>query len=129
MWFNTAGAFGQPDTTGYSFPVGVSTTWPSDYVNANAEVLSLIAARVNPDIFPEVYYGTRKSAVYTGDAYVLESYGSLPSTGRLLNTTSTIGEVVTVGLSDFNLDNMLDLVVGTRSSSTQGKLIIYFYSQ
>ena len=129
VWFNTAGAFGQPDTTGYTFPVGVSTTWPSDYVNPGAEVLSLIAARVNPDIFPEVYFGTRKSAVYTGDAYVLETYGSLPSTGRLLNTTSTIGEVVTVGLADFNLDNMLDLVVGTRSSSTQGKVVIYFYSQ
>jgi hypothetical protein len=84
---------------------------------------------VNADIFPEIFFGTRKSAVYTGDVYVMETFGMLPSSGRLLNTSSTIGEVVTLALNDFNLDNLLDLVVGTRSSSTQGKLIIYFYDQ
>jgi len=129
VWFNTTGTFGQPDTTGYTFPVGVSTTWPNDFVNPNAEALSLAAARVNPDIFPEVFFGTRKSAVYTGDAYVMETFGMLPTSGRRLNVTTTIGEVVTMGLADFNMDNLLDLVVGTRSSSTQGKLIIYFYDQ
>jgi len=46
-----------------------------------------------------------------------------------LNTTSTIGEVVTMELGDFNKDALTDLVIGTRSSSTQGKLIIYFYEQ
>jgi hypothetical protein len=30
-------------------------------------------------------------------------------------------------LGDFNLDNWADLVVGTRSSATQGKLLVYFY--
>ena len=129
VWFNTTGTFGQADTTGYTFPVGVSAVWPNDFVNPNAEALSLAAARVNPDIFPEVFFGTRKSAVYTGDALVMETFGMLPTSGRLLNKTIAIGEVVTMGLADFNVDNMLDLVVGTRFSATQGKLIIYFYDQ
>jgi type II secretory pathway pseudopilin PulG len=129
VWFNTDGSFGRADTTAYAFPDGVTHAWPNDYVAPGAEVLSIAAARVNADIFPEIFFGTRKSAVYTGDVYVMETFGMLPSSGRLLNTSSTIGEVVTLALNDFNLDNLLDLVVGTRSSSTQGKLIIYFYDQ
>jgi type II secretory pathway pseudopilin PulG len=127
-WHNTEGTFGTEDTLAYAFPEGVTHRWPNDAVAPNAEVLSLAAARVNPDIFPEVFFGTRKSSFYTGDAQVMETFGMLPTSGRLLNTSS-IGEVVTMQLGDFNLDNLLDLVVGTRSSSTQGKLIIYFYEQ
>lgn len=127
-WHNTAGVFGRPGTTGYVFPAGVTDRWPNDAVAPDAEVLSLAAGRVNPDIFPEVFFGTRKSSFYTGDAYVMETFGMLPTSGRLLNTSS-IGEVVTMELGDFNLDNLMDLVVGTRSSATQGKLIIYFYEQ
>jgi uncharacterized protein (DUF2141 family) len=128
-WHNTEGTFGREDTLGYVFPAGVAQRWPNDAVAPNAEVLSLTAARVNPDVFPEVFFGTRKTSFYTGDAQVMETFGMLPTSGRLLNTTSTIGEVVTMQLGDFNLDNLQDLVVGTRSSSTQGKLIIYFYEQ
>jgi type II secretory pathway pseudopilin PulG len=127
-WLNVEGTFGKEDTTGYAFPEGVAHRWPSDAVSPNAEVLSLTAARVNPDVFPDIFFGTRKSSFYTGDAQAMETFGMLPTAGRLLNTSS-IGEVVTMQLGDFNLDNLLDLVVGTRSSSTQGKLIIYFYEQ
>ncbi len=128
-WYNSEGTFGREDTTGYDFPEGVSQRWPNDAVAPNAEVLSLISARVNPDVFPEVFFGTRKSSFYTGDVYVMETFGMLPTAGRPLNTSSTIGEVVTLELGDFNKDSLTDLVIGTRSSSTQGKLIIYFYEQ
>jgi hypothetical protein len=127
-WLNVEGTFGKEDTTGYAFAAGVAHRWPNDAVSPNAEVLSLTAGRVNPDVFPDIFFGTRKTAFYTGDAQVMETFGMLPTAGRLLNTNS-IGEVVTMQLGDFNLDNLLDLVVGTRSSSTQGKLVIYFYEQ
>ena len=41
----------------------------------------------------------------------------------------SIGEVMTMSMSDFDRDRLKDIVVGTRTSSTQGKLIIYFYKQ
>jgi type II secretory pathway pseudopilin PulG len=128
-WYNTEGAFGVEDTTGYAFPEGVTARWPNDAVAPNAEVLSLATGRVNPDIFPEIFFGTRNSSFYQGDCYVMETFGMLPTAGRKLNSSSTIGEVVTMELADFNKDNLTDLVVGTRYSATQGKLIIYFYEQ
>jgi type II secretory pathway pseudopilin PulG len=127
LWQNTAGKFGAPDDTGFLFPPGVTPNFPQDMIAQGGEVLSLAAARVNADIFPEVFYGTRASSFYTGDVYVMETFGMLPSSGRQLNTTGYIGEVVTMSLGDFNLDNWTDLVVGTRSSSTQGKLMVFFY--
>jgi hypothetical protein len=129
LWLNTGGTFGKPDSTGYLFPAGVSAMWPNDFHSPNAEVLSLASARVNADIFPEVFFGTRNSAFYQGDVFVMATYGMLPSSGRKLDASSTIGEVVTADIGDFNLDGWLDLVVGTRSSSTQGKLLIYFYDE
>lgn len=128
-WHNTEGVFGEADTTGYVFPVGISPRWPNDAVSPNAEVLSLATGLVNPDVFPEVFFGTRNSSFYQGDCYVMETFGMLPTAGRKLNTSSTIGEVVTMQIADFNLDGLKDLVIGTRYSSTQGKLIIYFYEQ
>jgi len=129
LWHNTEGEFGVPDSSGYSFPVGVTPRFPSDSVNEDGEVLSLAADTINPDVFPEVFYGTRSSSFYTGDVFMMETFGTLPSRGRKLNTTGYIGEVVTMDLGDFNLDNWKDLVVGTRSSSTQGKLLVYFYDE
>jgi type II secretory pathway pseudopilin PulG len=129
LWHNTKGEFGAPDSTGYLFPKNVTPNFPNDSVSQGGEVLSLAAERINPDIFPEVFYGTRASAFYTGDVYMMETFGTLPSQGRQLNTTGYIGEVVTMSLGDFNLDNWKDLVVGTRSSSTQGKLLVYFYDE
>ncbi len=129
LWLNTGGAFGVPDSTGYAFPGDVSAVWPNDFHTPGAEVLSLAAARVNPDIFPEVFFGTRSSAFYQGDVFVMETFGMLPSSGRRLNTSNTIGEAVTMDIGDFNLDGWKDLVVGTRSSATQGKLLVYFYDE
>jgi hypothetical protein len=81
---------------------------------------------VNNDVFPEVFMGTRSSAFFAGDIYLLVTFGLLPSEGRKLNGVS-IGEVVAMKLADFNQDNWTDIVVGTRTSSSQGKLFVYFY--
>ncbi len=42
-----------------------------------------------------------------------------------MNTTST-GEVTTIDVGDFDENSWLDILVGTRISASQGKLVIYF---
>ncbi len=125
LWLNTAGTFGLPDTTGYVFQPGETPRWPDDYVNAFGEALSLATLHVNNDLFTDIAYGTRNSALYTGDIYVLPCYGTLPTYGQKINRTES-GEIITMDVADFNIDNRPDIVVGTRTSATQGRLIAYF---
>jgi prepilin-type N-terminal cleavage/methylation domain-containing protein len=125
LWLNTAGTFGIPDTTGYYFEPAETPNWPDDYVNAYGEALSLATLHVNNDIFTDIAFGTRSSALYTGDIYVLPCYGTLPTYGQKINKTES-GEIITMDVADFNKDNRPDIVVGTRTSATQGRLIAYF---
>ncbi len=126
LWLNDGtGAFGVPDTTGYDFGAIEIPRWPDDGVNAHGEALSMAILSVNNDIFPDVAYGTRSSGFYTGDIYILPAYGTLPSGGIKINSTDS-GEIITMDVADFNKDNRPDIVVGTRSSATQGKLVAYF---
>ena len=125
LWLNTAGTFGIPDTTGYAFQSEETPNWPDDYVDAQGEVLSLAVLYVNNDVFPDIAYGTRSSSVYTGDVYILPSYGTLPPAGQKINQVVS-GEVITMDVADFNRDNRPDIVVGTRTSATQGRLVAYF---
>lgn len=126
LWLNDgAGTFGIPDTTGYAFPADVTPMWADDGLFAEGEALSLAILSVNNDVFPDVAYGTRSSVFYTGDIYVLPAYGTLPVSGTKINTTES-GEIITMDVADFNKDNRPDIVVGTRSSATQGKLVAFF---
>jgi hypothetical protein len=125
LYLNTAGTFGVPDTSGYYFGDFTQSRWPDDYVEAEGEVLSLGTLRLNNDIFPDVTYGTRSSSLYTGDIFVLPAYSTLPVAGTKINTSSP-GEIISIGVADFNKDGRPDIVVGTRSSATQGRLIAYF---
>lgn len=125
LWSNTNGVFGMPDTTGYSFGPEVTANWPDDYVDGKGEVLSLAILNMNNDVFPDVAYGTRSSSTYTGNLYVLPTYGTLPVGGLIINHTLS-GEIVSLDVTDFNKDGSPDIVAGTRNSATQGKLIAYF---
>lgn len=125
LWLNDAGTFGTPDTIGYAFNPEETPNWPDDWVTSTGEVLSIAALHVNNDVFPDVAYGTRSSALYTGDIYVLPSYGTLPTFGQKVNNVAA-GEIVTMDVADFNKDNRPDIVVGTRTSATQGRLVAYF---
>ncbi len=127
LWLNRNGMFGKPDTTGHAFEQHVTPHWPNDGFNPQAECLSIDAAPINRDVFPEVIVGTRSSQFYTGDIYLLKTFGLLPTHGHQLNNVSA-GEVNTIDLADFNKDLRVDIVVGTRTSITQGKLVVYFYS-
>jgi hypothetical protein len=125
LWLNTGGTFGIPDTTGYIFQPRETPNWPDDFVDTQGEALSLATLHMNNDVFPDVAYGTRSSSVYTGDIYILPAYGTLPVLGQQINQAVS-GEVITMDVADFNRDNRPDIIVGTRTSATQGRLVAYF---
>lgn len=126
LWSNTGGTFGWADTTGYSFEPETTPNLPEDWVYAGGEVLCVVDIALNNDVFPDVAYGTRRSALlYLGDIYVLPSYGTLPDGGIKVNT-GEMGQIIAIDRADFNKDSRPDLVVGTRSSSTQGRLVAFF---
>ncbi|MBU8922425.1 MAG: VCBS repeat-containing protein [Bacteroidales bacterium] len=125
LWNNDGGVFGEPDTTGFVFGPKETPNFPTDWVDAMGEPLSMGLLYVNNDVFPDITYGTRSSSLYTGDIYILPSYGTLPENGFKINTTD-LGEIISIDVADFNKDSRPDIVVGTRSSATQGKLVAYF---
>lgn len=125
LWLNEGGMIGEPDTTGYAFGPEVQPMMPSDRVFAEGEALSLAVLYLNNDVFPDLAYGTRNSSVYTGNVYVLPAYGTLPMNGIQINQSAS-GEIVSIDVADFNKDNRPDIVVGTRSTATQGRLVAYF---
>ena len=125
LWNNTGGKFGEPDTTGFAFGPHEVPNFPTDWVEAHGEALSLGILHVNNDVFPDITFGTRTSSVYTGDLYILPAYGTLPENGVRINSTE-IGEIISIAVADFNKDSRPDIVVGTRSSAAQGKLVAFF---
>jgi prepilin-type N-terminal cleavage/methylation domain-containing protein len=126
-WLNSAGTFGLPDTTGYSFPASITPRWPDDWLDAGGEPLCLASLNINNDVFPDIAYGTRSSSVYTGDIYVLACYGTMPPGGQKINSLNS-GEAIAMDIADFNQDAKPDIVVGTRVNSTRGVLVVYFGS-
>jgi len=125
LWLNTAGTFGIPDTTGFTFGPQEIHNMPDDFVDAGGEALSLDVIRVNNDVYPDICFGTRSSSLYAGDIYILPAYGTLPENGTKINT-SDLGEIISIAVADFNKDSRPDIVVGTRSSVTQGRLVAFF---
>ena len=53
------------------------------------------------------------------------AFGFLPTNGTVLSSTS-VGEVITGTTADFNRDGAPDLAVGTRTTATAGKVVVYF---
>ena len=126
LWLNDSGTFGIPDTVGSKpYPPQVTKNLPDDYVEIEGDVQAIETLRVNNDIFPDLAIGTKTSAFYTGDLYILAAYGTLPSAGIKINSVGG-GEVVTMDIADFNRDGRHDIVLGTRTSATQGSLVAYF---
>jgi type II secretory pathway pseudopilin PulG len=128
LWHNTNGFFGERDTTGAYYGPEVTPSIPSDIFYPYGECLSIDIAHINRDLFPDVLVGTKTSDYYTGDLLLLKTYGVFPTYGIQLNE-SAVGEVNTIDMADFNKDNKNDIVIGTRTSITQGKLVIYFYDE
>jgi prepilin-type N-terminal cleavage/methylation domain-containing protein len=127
LWLNDgSGTFGIPDTLGNSpYPPQVTENLPDDYVEIEGYVQTIATLRVNNDVFPDLAIGTRSSDFYTGDLWVLPGYGTLPSMGIKINATNN-GEIVTMDIADFNRDGRPDIILGTRTSATEGSLVAYF---
>jgi hypothetical protein len=124
LYENNGGAFGLDDQG--DFGTEVQAKVPNDLFAPGGEVLSMVADNFNGDVFPDIMVGTRSTSFYQGDLYFLPTFGALPSSGVPINDTA-IGEVVSMALADFDKDNRTDVLVGTRTTSVQGKLLIYFY--
>lgn len=127
LWLNDGnGTFGIPDTLGKSpYPPQTTQNLPDDYVEIEGDVQAISTLFVNNDIFPDLAIGTKSSDFYTGDLFILPAYGTLPSIGIQINSVGS-GEIVTMDVADFNRDGRADIVLGTRTTATEGNLVAYF---
>ncbi len=119
LWLNDGrGQFGVFDPNTYS-------SVKSDSIAVGGEVISISVSNMDPDVYPDVCAGLKTFSGYTGSLVVYRGFGYLPNSGTAWSG-SEIGEVVAMDTNDFNKDGKMDVVVGTRTGSTTGKLVVYF---
>jgi prepilin-type N-terminal cleavage/methylation domain-containing protein len=117
LWHNNNdGTFGVPD--------GLGGYEPSDTVRIAGEVLCLGVERLDADIYPDVVVGIKRGAAYSGEAQIFQTFGYLPSGATW--TSPDIGEVITLTVNDFNEDFRYDYAVGTRTSNSEGHVVVFF---
>ena len=110
----------------YNFGAGTGgSIAPSDQVDAGGAPLSLAAAKLDNDIFPDLIVGTRRSTSYDGQVVLYRNFGFLSDKGTVISSTG-VGEIVTMTNADFNKDGAPDLAAGTRTSATTGKVVVFF---
>jgi hypothetical protein len=97
---------------------------PSDSVIVEGEILCLGVERLNNDVYPDIVIGTRRAAAYSGEVMVFQCYGYVPSAPQWVSPD--IGEAITLTINDFNKDYKSDLAVGTRTSLSQGHVVVFF---
>jgi hypothetical protein len=125
VWLNKNGVYGVDDKTGFVYDKDTDAKVPDHYYLAGGEALSVAAARLDADLFPELIVGTRSSLFYTGDLLVIQEPGT--KNEKTMNVKVNVaGEVVTIDVADMNKDTFSDIVVTTRTSASAGKLAIYF---
>jgi len=112
---------------GYRFGLGTGgpSVSPDDQVNPGGAPLTLSAAKVDNDVFPDLFVGTRTGTAYTGAVVLYRAYGFLPEKGTVISSSS-VGEIVTMVSADFNKDSAPDLAVGSRTSVSTGKVVVFF---
>jgi prepilin-type N-terminal cleavage/methylation domain-containing protein len=118
IWHNNGdGTFGELNYFGYYEP--------SDTVYINGDVLCLGVGNFDRDIYPDVAVGMRTVGDFSGALKVFQCYGYMPSSGNEW-TSPNVGEVITLTINDFNKDWKQDIAVGTRTSLSQGKVVVFF---
>lgn len=96
-----------------------------DYMYTEGAPLVMFAFPMDNDMFPDLLIGTRTSSTYQGDFELARTFGYLPSHAMPITDTA-LGAVVTMTLNDFNMDQAMDLAVGTQNSPTTGQVVIFF---
>ena len=118
IWHNNSdGTFGELNYFGYFEP--------SDTVYVNGDVLCVGVDNFDRDIYPDVAVGMRTISDFSGTLKVFTCYGYMPSSGNEW-TSPNVGEVITLTINDFNKDWKQDIAVGTRTSLSQGKVVVFF---
>ncbi len=118
VWHNNGdGTFGELNYLGHYEP--------SDTVYVNGDVLCVGVDYFDRDIYPDVAVGMRSISDFSGTLKVFQCYGYMPSSGSEW-TSPNVGEVITLTLDDFNKDWKQDIAVGTRTSLSQGKVVVFF---
>jgi type II secretory pathway pseudopilin PulG len=108
-----------------TFGMGTTAnTTPDDTADPGGSPLSMVAVALDNDVFPDLAVGTRIGP-YSGKVLAYRCYGYLPSSPQVASA-SDVGEVITTTTADYNKDGAPDVAVGTRTSSTAGKVVIYF---
>ncbi|MFZ1946762.1 MAG: SdrD B-like domain-containing protein [bacterium] len=121
LWHNNSdGTFGlYEETTGQYVP--------SDTVTVSGEILCLAVEKIDRDIYPDVIIGTRGAGSYVGAVQVFQCYGYVPSsTGWTSESIGNVGEVITITVNDFNKDTRYDFAVGTRTTASNGRVVVFF---
>jgi hypothetical protein len=118
LWHNNGdGTFGED--------LGLGVYAPSDTIGLPGEVLCLGVEYFNKDVYPDVVVGLKKVAAFSGEIRVYEAFGYLPSAGNAY-ISPDIGEAITLTVNDFNNDYRYDFAVGTRTSLSQGHVVVFF---
>jgi prepilin-type N-terminal cleavage/methylation domain-containing protein len=117
VWHNNGdGTFGELNNLGIRVP--------SDSVIVNGEILCLGVEQLNNDVYPDIVIGTRRAAAYSGEVQIFQCYGYVPSAPQWVSPD--VGEAITLTINDFNEDHKYDLAVGTRTSLSQGHVVVFF---
>ena len=110
---------------GYFGLIGESGRSADDLMPTGGAPLSLIVTRLDNDVFPDTVIGVRRNNGFEGTVEYALGFGHLLSEPIPI-TEWSIGAVLTMTESDFNLDGVSDLAVGTQNSSTAGKIFVFF---
>ncbi len=118
IWHNNGdGTFGFLNEFGYYEP--------SDTAYFNGDVMCVGVQYFDRDVYPDIAVGVRTVGDYSGYLKVFQCYGYMPSSGNAW-ASPNIGEVITLAIDDFNKDWEQDIAVGTRTSLSQGKVVVFF---
>ncbi|MFH1221394.1 MAG: SdrD B-like domain-containing protein [Candidatus Eisenbacteria bacterium] len=121
LWLNNGdGTFGDYDSTlGYNVP--------SDTVAIAGEVLCLGVEKFDRDVYPDVVAGIKSSGSYVGQLQIYSCYGYMPPAPTWTSQgVGNVGEVITLTIDDFNMDSRKDIAIGTRTSASQGTVVVFF---
>lgn len=96
-----------------------------DRMITNGAPISMMVLHLDNDVFPDILVGTRRNTGYEGAVEYALGFGHLLSE-TVPTTTYSIGAVLTMTNSDFNMDGVTDLAVGTQNTSTRGKVLVFY---